>query len=122
MRKLIVLVVLSLCVWGVSAQNGHVEQLSEVDAKEALAKWNALQKATNDWSQFQARIGSKYLNAGKDGATGCSNGFPVKQGWGCGEFEFTPDMKFITPKVQPFQSVTPWNGSCFVAHPATLLN
>jgi hypothetical protein len=94
-----------------------VIEISSEDAKEAQAKWDALQKAQKDWDDLQVKIGEKYTSEPSSAIKSptvmppsiCGNTltwvYPGQrlQGWENG-FVFSPDFKFIVPKTPAVNS------------------
>ena len=118
MRKLVTAVVLAIAGYSLAAQEAYVEALSAQDAKDAQAKWAAVQKAQVEWNDFREHISTTYLDAGEKAPSDCFGKIHFKRGWGCGEFEFSKDLKFIVPKMPGQQQ--PFSQSCFIATPAKI--
>ena len=123
-------VLLFLTTTSVFSQDAKVVTLSDLDAKEAKVKYEALKKAQQEWDAEQEKIKKAYVFVGAndsdraDLANGtmqsCSNGFctetPVqgqpsvffRKGFDVtdGEFEFSSDFKYIVPR-QRLRQVQP---------------
>ena len=94
-NKLILLALLCLPAF---AQEASVIELSPADAQEAqaiIAMEHRLEARKQD---FQKRVVRNYIEAPQSQTKGCvAAGMVVKTGWGCAEFQVTPDGRFIVP-------------------------
>lgn len=112
------LVVALLLAVGVGAQNAKVIQIDRDDARDAKAKWEALQKAQADWDAVAERVKKDYVYVSKSsqecGSQFMNVDYCYRKGWE-NNFDFSTDFKFIVPKPQPQYSGcngTSWNGNC----------
>lgn len=79
-------------------QSANVIALSADDTTRVKKAWDALQKAQKDWDDTRESITNGYLVAPSDKESGCMSPTPIKKGWGCGDFDFSKDFRFIVPK------------------------
>lgn len=130
MKRVVLMFALVLAAVGVSAQNAKVIQIDKDDARDAKAKWEALQKAQADWDAVTERVKKDYLiisaNSKECGSIAFGNssgGSCYRSGWEIG-FDFSSDFKFIVPK--PRQFINGCNGGFggpyFTVAPTTVLN
>jgi len=118
-RAIIGTLLFSISICALVAQNAIVVQLSDADAKQAMAKWEDLQDAQKDWNQFNRVIEKKYLQVtidspdkgdfvwGSGNIISQQDKLYVRSGFEHG-FTFSKDFRFLVPKPAATITNSPW--------------
>jgi hypothetical protein len=99
------------------AQTAKVIALSQEDAKLAKSLYEERDLVNKKIAELDSKVKKDYL-LGEKGSSCGQNGKYYMPGWGCGEFEFSEDFKFIVPKPSCCSGITLWN-CCFGGGVAT---
>jgi outer membrane murein-binding lipoprotein Lpp len=124
-RQAVVLLAVILVSVAGFAQTAKVIQLNPDDAGRARDLYAEQKRIEQDIADLQKKIKKEYLTKSKKsdwtGGSVCyGDTGQIAPGWGCGEFEFSDDYKFIVPPQAKSQTTWSgvWNG-CTYTVPST---
>lgn len=111
MKTVIVAVAMSLAM-ACSAQTAKVIALTPDEAREAKAISDQQKEIDNRLAVLRQRITANHLYADGKEYSSCSivsnSEHHIKGEWGCGDFEFSDDYRFIVPSRIAGTSATRW--------------
>lgn len=92
------------------AQTAKVVALTPGETAQQTVLLKQQQEINNKLALFRDAIAKKYLVDDKLVATGQS--CPYQKGWGCGDFEFSEDYKYIVPSKSLGLNITTTAPTC----------